>query len=130
MFPRSFCSGFNDQKKLVNLFNDFIDNQGFDKDNINNCTYTSRHYGVNHRQKQTETQHTPNIHFYKQTIDSLHFYIFHIFDSGLRTRKSPLINNDEGTKQNKGKCGNHYYQQIQIQIHLKDSEEITMQSLA
>eukprot|EP01084_Bolivina_argentea_P297762 513035_1 len=58
-------------------------------DSMNNCAYTSRHHqsSTNNNNKISTD---PTLHFYKQTMDSLHFYCFHLFHSGLR-----VLSNDE-----------------------------------
>ncbi len=52
---------------------------------ISKCVFTSRHH--NQISKTNENILTPTEHFYKTTMDSLHFYLFHCFDVGIRIKK-------------------------------------------
>lgn len=71
---------------------------------ISKCEYTSRHH-------QSDTSITSSIinedgdnklHFYKTKMDSLHFYLFHLFQSGLRIHtmsyKDKQPDNDTNTQ--------------------------------
>eukprot|EP01084_Bolivina_argentea_P232021 391145_1 len=74
-------SEINDQLAGDGLFSDC---------NISNCSFTARHYQTNNNYKNASDS---ALHFYKQTMDSLHFYLLHLFDTGLRTRN--VVGNDE-----------------------------------
>ena len=75
-----FIKDHGDQ--IEDIHNDFIQNRGFTACEINECTFASRHHGLDG--SNTAKFHT-TLEFYKQTLDSVHFYIFHIFDAGLRS---------------------------------------------
>eukprot|EP01084_Bolivina_argentea_P078022 141570_1 len=67
--------------ELEIVYNQLINKSMFGLCDINTCKFTSRH----------QLHHTQNIsQFNKRTMDSLHFYIFHCFDVGLRTKKTQL----------------------------------------
>ena len=75
--------------------------------NVKNCQFSSRHHRVNINQHEDEKINSdPNINLYIETLDSLHFYIFHLYHAGLRTVNPNKENNDE-TKQNESNV-NHY----------------------
>ena len=71
------------------ISNNFMDIYGFSNCDTTNCSFTSRHHrhGVNHNQTQIDL----NLEFYQQSMDALHFYIFHMFDCGLRQSTKPII---------------------------------------
>eukprot|EP01084_Bolivina_argentea_P250258 419232_1 len=57
------------------------------------CVYTSRHFKPRiHRRNQANKTDAVTT-FYKEMMDSLHFYFFHVYDCGLRT-------NEEENKEN------------------------------
>eukprot|EP01084_Bolivina_argentea_P254139 427147_1 len=66
---------------------------------ISECQYTARHHTF---MKNSSTNNdnlcesNPNINFYEQTMDSLHFYLYHCFHVGLRAKR-------DGTQQQKEK---------------------------
>eukprot|EP01084_Bolivina_argentea_P109946 196399_1 len=53
--------------------------------NVSKCQYTSRHYR-NIIPSTTDIDTDAKINFYSQIMDSLHFYLHHCFDVGLRVR--------------------------------------------
>ena len=64
----------------------FLHNQGFPHCDMNTCAFTSRHHKVENEQKKQimENEADDIFNFYAETMDSLHFYIFHCFHAGLR----------------------------------------------
>eukprot|EP01084_Bolivina_argentea_P254138 427146_1 len=52
---------------------------------IKQCQYTGRHHETNN--DQNEGVLNPTLIFYKQTLDALHFHLFHCFDVGIRVKK-------------------------------------------
>ena len=58
---------------------------------IRKCKYTARHHETeeiqhNHRgrnKNKNEVRLDPSLHLFASTMDSLHFYLFHLFDTGL-----------------------------------------------
>eukprot|EP01084_Bolivina_argentea_P232020 391143_1 len=80
-------SEINDQLAGDGLFSDC---------NISNCSFTARHYQTNNNYKNASDS---ALHFYKQTMDSLHFYLLHLFDTGIiingvyNTLSSRLVRN-------------------------------------
>ena len=53
------------------------------KCNINTCNYASRHYRVKDSKKH-HVRMDPNLRFYADSLDSFHFYLFHLRQIGLR----------------------------------------------
>eukprot|EP01084_Bolivina_argentea_P314482 544709_1 len=51
---------------------------------VKKCIFTGRHEGTNDTEKISDFV----LYFYENTMDSLHFYLFHLFDVGLRVSKS------------------------------------------
>eukprot|EP01084_Bolivina_argentea_P244285 409278_1 len=62
----------------------------FKECNVKQCSLTDRHHS-NNRDEKTEYKtndkmfEDPLINLYIETYDSLHYYLFHLFDAGLRT---------------------------------------------
>eukprot|EP01084_Bolivina_argentea_P260799 440550_1 len=52
--------------------------------NMSSCQYTSRHHDQQQAIIMDNSDSTLN--FYKQQMDSLHFYLYHCFDVGIRTK--------------------------------------------
>ena len=78
-------------QELQKIHASIINTKQFSKCEIKTCHFTSRHQGSGHQEIDAnningETLDT-KLNFYKQTMDSLHFYLFHCFDAGLRTMK-------------------------------------------
>ena len=80
--------------ELETIHNNISNNKTlFTECDISKCAFTTRHH-----KQQTGTEFlVPNLRFYKETMDSLHFYLFHCFDVGLRVKTEE--NNE--TKQEK-----------------------------
>eukprot|EP01084_Bolivina_argentea_P153803 268152_1 len=58
---------------------------------ILSCSFTCRHHG-----EATKTNNLDHImDFYIQTMDSLHFYLFHCYDVGIRTQKQNATQDEE-----------------------------------
>lgn len=77
--------------QIEDIHEDFVNNYGFNNCNIKTCTFTSRHHGLASNLYDVDNDRV--FEFYKSTMDSLHFYIFHIFEAGLRTKSNPAQNN-------------------------------------
>eukprot|EP01084_Bolivina_argentea_P117806 209142_1 len=61
---------------------------------VSKCLFTSRHVSSNFRDKDEQNMDA-KIKFYSKIINSLHFYLFHCFDVGLRTRECDTEQKDE-----------------------------------
>ena len=65
------------------------------------CAFTNRHHQRTDK-TQGNTVLSPTVNFFKQTMDSFHFYLFHCFDVGLRIKKEEYKTEQKnGDKQNK-----------------------------
>jgi len=53
------------------------------KCDIKQCQFTSRHHKTSSSDNNSKLS-DPLLNFYKETMDSLHFYCYHLFDVGLR----------------------------------------------
>ena len=62
-----------------------LNSQYFVDCNISKCSYTSRHH-LSTTKKEENIDSESRIQFFKETMDSLHFYFFHLFHTGLRVR--------------------------------------------
>ena len=91
---------------LEEIHSSIINNKMFSKCNIKTCHFTSRHESEKDNDGNKKNALDPVLDFYKQTMDGLHFYLFHCFDAGLRTKKAD--NNDNDTDDEEGK-GDKYF---------------------
>ena len=108
--------------QIEDIHNDFINNRGFKKCTITNCVFTSRH----HRLQNDENRHEdPN--FFKQSMDSLHHYIFHIFDSGLRITTRTIESMEASSNQDNEQMENEYFDArlAQLRQSLTSTDETT-----
>eukprot|EP01084_Bolivina_argentea_P007290 13696_1 len=70
------------QHQLEDINIGLMQNYKFDTCDIKHCQYTSRHY----RSSSTENNNMDStVNFYRNVMDTLHFFLFHLSDSGLRT---------------------------------------------
>ena len=90
--------------QIEDIHNDWIINNNFQICQMSKCQYSSRHH--NHYYQSKPPKHGKKednnalLKFYEETMDSLHYYVFHIFESGLRTLTS-AIDNDEINEEKK-----------------------------
>ena len=109
---RNIFSNFFDTIYNVELLNDYnhlINNHGQQLEQMNaslvkcdikTCNFTTRHQDREDKHRFDRNNHNknvldPKLDFFKQTMDSLHFYLFHCFDAGLRTKKMDEFVDDE-----------------------------------
>ena len=72
------------------------------------CQYNSRHHRSKHN-KQEINQFDRKLTKYTDTLDSLHFYIFHLFDFGLRSTKQQKQEITETDHEKKDTEQDNYY---------------------
>ena len=80
-------------QKLQEIHETIINDKQFRKCNIKTCDFTARHHRSDNHQNNENALDT-KFNFYTQTMDSLHFYLVHCFDAGVRTIK----HDDDETK--------------------------------
>eukprot|EP01084_Bolivina_argentea_P171499 297120_1 len=62
----------------------------FTRCNIADCSYSTRHYANNINDKNTSKFtgiEETNISFYQQILDSIHFCVMHLYDTGMRVKE-------------------------------------------
>ena len=57
-------------------------------EDINQCVFTSRHQTQTKTEEKNNEKLEPKLAFYRDLMDSLHFYVFHMYHCGLRTLKN------------------------------------------
>ena len=57
------------------------------KCDIKTCKYTTRHHNNNNNENDKKNKNDKLLNFYVTTLDSLHFYLLHLFESGLRVKR-------------------------------------------
>eukprot|EP01084_Bolivina_argentea_P238721 401084_1 len=87
----------NHSHELENINNEITNNKTIlNPCQISKCTFTSRHHN---KESKTNGNHlNPTEKFYKQTMDSFHFYLFHCFDVGLRVKNEQKEEKDDEKK--------------------------------
>eukprot|EP01084_Bolivina_argentea_P112102 199961_1 len=89
---------------------------------IKNCQLTSRHYDSSRNRKLSRKNNQKidsKFIFYRDTLDNIHFYLFHLYDVGLRITQTK---NDEYN--NKSKNNNKY---ACFDDHFANKRKIIMQ---
>merc|ERR1712024_161793 len=94
----------------------------FIKCNIKRCEFTARHRSQRDNDGKKKNALDPVLSFYKETMDSLHFYLFHCFDAGLRTKNPDNNNDDDDDDDDEGK-GDRYFDAEFSRIHRVVSEK-------
>merc|ERR1712228_684307 len=59
---------------------------------IATCSFSSRHHRINN--EQVEETKDGKLRFYAETMDSLHFHLLHLFDTGMRSINVELEQNN------------------------------------
>ena len=74
----------------------------FNKCDDKSCSFTSSHYTALQIEDKSEISGDYKYEFFKQSIDSLHFYLFHLFSFGLRSHNADVADSHYEEK-SKGK---------------------------
>ncbi len=91
---------------LNDIYIHLINTNKFNECKMANCVYTARHY--HHRRDVDKDGNVdknvldPEVSFFAETMDSLHFYLFHLFECGLRsiiTEDGVVDDDDDEMKQ-------------------------------
>ena len=79
-----------------------IDNNqiSFDECDILTCPFTTRHHNTRPHTNSHDLD-DDILNFYKQTMDSFHFYLFHCFDVGIRCKKQDTKEEKEEKEEQK-----------------------------
>eukprot|EP01084_Bolivina_argentea_P137800 242693_1 len=110
---RELATKFSNEtyRQLIDDYIHFNNHHSHELEAINNdlpvhcqilsCASTSRH----HRQDTSMNKNnlTPQLNFFAQTMDSVHFYLFHCFDIGIRTKHEPRQQISEEEQKNNNK---------------------------
>eukprot|EP01084_Bolivina_argentea_P306808 530231_1 len=105
------------KKELYKIQKALIDNGDFQKCDIEKCD--CRNDSINNNQKNNVLD--PTLNFYKITMDSLHFYMFHIFECGLRT-----LNRMENENSNELKSDNEYFDPLFARVSKMINDRINI----
>eukprot|EP01084_Bolivina_argentea_P291447 500911_1 len=77
----------------LNHINKMLKNRKrFGECDVKKCQFTSRHY---ENGNNNNISLDPTLQFYVETLDSLHFYFFHLYDTGMRTISDENNDTDE-----------------------------------
>eukprot|EP01084_Bolivina_argentea_P247681 414354_1 len=83
-------SQHNSTNDLDEIYHILRDNYQFLECDINQCGFSLRHYRNRNTDQQVknESDEDNNYIFYRDLMDKIHWYIFHLYDSGMRVRHS------------------------------------------
>ena len=104
-----------------NDINKIIDGLESKCNNINECEWTQRHFrNRNYSQKENEKD---EYNFYIDIMDTIHFYLYHMEDMGLRvTNNNDIKSDDDDDNDGYLNCYDQQIDKIQKQIQLKKSK--------
>ncbi len=85
---------------------ELINTNIFKQCDINKCSFSTRHHTMESNTSNNNDAFDPVLKFYKGVMDSIHFYMFHLYDCGLRVSKIEDANED--TK-DENKTNNEYF---------------------
>ena len=100
-FLNDYIHLVDNHSKQIQQINEQLEKDGnFNNCNIKTCKFTSRHYRTNNLQNDNNNDNNRDedddlLNFYTDTIDSLHFYLLHLFDCGLRVKRDDNDKNEE-----------------------------------
>eukprot|EP01084_Bolivina_argentea_P271770 462515_1 len=107
VITETYSDLLNDYIHLINEHNndlheiqlELISKKQYVECDITNCNLTTRHNCRRYSQKIYEIKNANildrSFNFYVETMDGLHFYIFHLFDCGLRILHDEYATNEE-----------------------------------
>ena len=82
------------QHELIQIIRYGLDEYGIDKCQLHSCDHSTRHYRdiENKINEDNDNNNIPTsidgtLDLYAHTLDSLHFYLFHLFDIGFRSHQ-------------------------------------------
>ena len=74
---------------LEQIYDLLFDQYGFKKCELTECVYSDRHCRIgSSSHDESEQKLDPLLAFYQDTFDSVHHFLLHLFDLGLRSRRS------------------------------------------
>ena len=88
----------NHSKQLQDINQQLEKDTNLNKCDVKTCKFTSRHYQRSNMQQENNNNDDESINllnFYIDTMDSLHFYLLHLFDCGLRVKRDENKENED-----------------------------------
>ncbi len=79
---------------LENINKSLLSSKKFKICDIKKCVFTGRHAGTNNKNVNEKISDFV-LHFYTNAMDTLHFYLFHLFDVGLRVSSKKHVNDSK-----------------------------------
>eukprot|EP01083_Nonionella_stella_P022692 62726_1 len=99
-------------------------NKVFGACDVTKCPFTARHqsrHSMNTKVFNISNDHDVFVQFYAQRLDSLHFYLMHLFDCGMRTEQSNAIRIDTNQQafvaDEKDKYFDQEFARVKLQIN-------------
>lgn len=97
------------ERDIDRVHSEWTEHYGFPNCSVSECAQTQRHYGGGRRDKKKENENDANddalYYFYESLYDRLHFYIFHLFDVGMRVNASSLGLSGDGDDEKETEIG-------------------------
>eukprot|EP01084_Bolivina_argentea_P318559 552471_1 len=96
-------------EQIEEINNQLINDQTIGNCIASNCTLLTRYYGRRrsddiHEAKNDSKENEPEIQeklsFYVDLLESMHYWLFHLFHTGMRTKKNIFIETDNKTNDN------------------------------
>eukprot|EP01084_Bolivina_argentea_P044780 82392_1 len=109
------------KEKLYEIQESLINDGNVKGCDINKCDFAMRH-GNNNNDKNTLDA---TLNFYKITMDSLHFYMFHLFECGFRVIETNESNNNNKMKENKNNSEYFDAAFAKVSNYINDRKHIT-----
>eukprot|EP01084_Bolivina_argentea_P211249 359364_1 len=72
---------------------------------VSQCNLTARHHRVENQSNDNKGIIDPIVIFYKDIMDAIHFYVFHLYECGLRVSKTDEYDDNK----HESKTDNEYY---------------------
>eukprot|EP01084_Bolivina_argentea_P227118 383614_1 len=92
---------------LENIHNQLINDKNFGECRLDKCLLFKRHFDRDRRRNKHGTGEketsNPKVIYYSELFDNIHHHLFHLYQTGMRTKKSDLKQNSNDVYDNEEK---------------------------
>ena len=99
-------------QEIHNVMNYAFEHFKFSPCQLDQCQYSSRHYEVDENNHVYSAEIDPHPLIYYDTFDSIHYYIFHLFQSGFRHSHEDITDMDDFKDDNDNMRDKYYYNHL------------------
>ena len=97
------------QNEIESILNLAIIAYKMEKCDLSHCTHSNRHFRVKQLQKDNNNNNNNKyFNLYEETMDTIHFYVFHLIQGGLRVTNKSKVDEDEKEDEEK-EHGTQYF---------------------